>query len=195
MNITKTTLALGLASGLFAQTLSASGFELTIPPSSEFVDAESSVNVPLPTDEGRRIKLTLDFEPSPSNAVQVAFGRDLNGSENLEPEETELVVGCDCGEPFVRGESKSRVAIERSEIAEGLREQCNLSICSAGQSGQEANHQCSTSTSSSTQHLMFRLKQPRERWNLAKVTTHNLANTNLTVFAEFYDRGKLLFLR
>ena len=41
----------------------------------------------------------------------------------------------------------------------------------------------------------FNLKQPRERWNLAKVTTHNLADTNLMVFAEFYDRGKLLFLR
>ena len=32
------------------------------PPPSEFVDTESSVNVPIPTDEGRHIKLTLAFE-------------------------------------------------------------------------------------------------------------------------------------
>ena len=184
MNITKTTLALGLASGLFAQTLSASGAERTIPspPPSEFVDAESSVNVPLPTDEGRRIKLTLAFEPMSSNAVQVAFGNDLNGSENLEPEETELVVGCDCGEWFVRDEVKMRGEGEQRNVQVSLEEQ-------------EGDHHCSPSPLTFTSLVTFNLKQPRERWDLAKVTTHNLADTNLIVTAEFYNRGKVLFLR
>ena len=142
--------------------------DLPNPPQSAFVDAESAVNVSLPTDEGRRIRLTLAFDPMPSNAVQVAFGNDLNGSENLEPEETEMVVGCDCGVWFVRDEVERR----------GGGGQWNLT----------------TSISNRVSGLL-EVKQPRERWNLAKVTTHNLADTNLVVTAEFYDRGKLLFLR
>ena len=151
-----------------ATTAFAAAETLPIPPPSAFVDAESSVNVPLPTDEGRRIKLTLAFEPTPTNAVQLAFGNDLNGSENLEPEETELVVGCDCGEWFVRDEVERR----------GGGGQWNLT----------------TSISKRVSGLL-EVKQPRKRWNLAKVTTRNLADTNLIVTAEFYNRGQVLFLR
>ena len=155
------------------------------PPPSEFVDAESSVNVPIPTDEGRHIKLTLAFEPTPSNAVQVAFGRDLNGSETLEPEETEMIVGCDCGSPVVRDEVKGR----------GEGEQRNVQV-SFEEHGED-NH-CSPSPMSSPSPLIFTLKQSRivsDRWTLAKVTTHNLADTNLTVTAEFYTKGAALILR
>ena len=168
--MTKCKLKPALFAGLavFASAAVALEHDLPNPPPSEFVDAESSVNVPLPTDEGRRIRLTLAFEPTPSNAVQVAFGNDLNGSENLEPEETEMVVGCDCGVWFVRDEVERR----------GGGGQWNLT----------------TSISNRVSGLL-EVKQPRVRWNLAKVTTHNLADTNLMVFAEFYDRGKLLFLR
>ena len=124
--------------------------------------------MPLPTDEGRRIRLTLDFEATPSNCVQVAFGNDWNGSENLEPEETELIVGCDCGEWFVRDEVERR--------------------------GGGGRWNLTTSVSNRASGLL-ELKQPRERWSLAKVTTHNLADTNLTVTAKFYNRGQALFLR
>ena len=153
---------------------------LPTPPQSAFVDAESSVNVPLPTDEGRRIKLTLAFEATPSNAVQAAFGNDFNGSENLELEETELVVGVDCGEPYKVG--RGVLAAPQSPSNE---------IAFETDCGVPGGHALPTNVVTCT----FNLKQPRERWDLAKVTTHNLADTNLTVIAEFYDRGKVLFLR
>ena len=147
------------------------------PPPSEFVDMESSTTVPIPTDQGRRIKLTLDFESTPSNAVQVAFGRDLNADDDLAPEETDVVVGCDCGGAVVRDEVK----VEGEGVAvkvEGEGEQWNC------------DHHCSPSP------LIFTLKQPKaDRWTLAKVTTHNLADTNLTVTAEFYTSGAALILR
>ena len=155
------------------------------PPPSEFVDAESSVNVPIPTDEGRHLKLTIAFEPTPSNAVQVAFGRDLNGSETLEPEETEMIVGCDCGIPVVRDEVKVRGEGEQRNVQDSFEEQ-------------ESDHNCSPSPISSPSPLIFTLKQPKavsSRWTLAKVTTHNLADTNLTVTAEFYTKGAALILR
>ena len=159
---------LALCAGLLtiAASAFASAHTLTTPPPSEFVDAESSVNVPIPTDEGRHLRLTLAFEPTPSNAVLVAFGRDLNGSETLEPEETELIVGCDCGFPVV---------------------------------GVESSGSCSVVGSTATPIIhTFSLKQSRivaERWTLAKVTTHNLADTNLTVTADFYTKGTKLILR
>ena len=78
--------------------------KLPTPPPSEFADAESSVNVPIPTDRGRLLRLTFAFDPSPTSAVQVALGNDENGDENLEPEETQFTIGCDCGEWFARRE-------------------------------------------------------------------------------------------
>ena len=168
-----------LCAGYLALALVATAAEqsLPTPPPSEFVDMESSTTVPIPTDQGRRIKLTLDFESTPSNAVQVAFGRDLNADDDLAPEETEVVVGCDCGGAVVRDEVK----VEGEGVAakvEGEGEQWNC------------DHHCSPSP------LTFTLKQPKaDRWTHAKVTTHNLADTNLTVTAEFYAKGNLLILR
>ena len=185
MNKMKTVPAL-CAGFLMSATMALASTEmLQNPPPSEFVDAESSVNVPIPTDEGRHIKLTLAFEPTPSNAVQVAFGRDLNGSETLEPEETEMIVGCDCGVPVVRDEVKGR----------GEGEQRNVQVSCEEQ---ESDHNCSPSPSAFTSLLAFHIRQAQsvaERWNLAKVTTHNLVDTNLTVTAEFYTKGAALILR
>ena len=157
MNIRK---CLPAVAGFFiAAAASAAQHDLPTSPPSEFVDAESSVNVPLPTNEGRHIRLTLAFDPSPTNAVQVAFGNDANADGDLAPEETVVSLGVDCGVPFVWKESKSKV-------------------------------ECSTSTSD------FDLKQPKAvRWNLAKVTTHNIADTNVTVTAKFYSTGIALILR
>ena len=145
MNIRK---CLPAVAGFFiAAAASAAQHDLPTPPPSEFVDAESSVNVPLPTNEGRHIRLTLAFDPSPTNAVQVAFGNDANADGDLAPEETALRVGCDCGVWF------------------------------GGDEG------------------VFDLKSPKLRWDLAKVTTHNIADTNVTVTAKFYSTGFALILR
>ena len=173
MNIRKT---LPAVAGFFiaSAALAAEQF-LPTPPPSEFVDAESSVNVPLPTTEGRYIKLTFSFDPSPSNAVQVAFGCDVDADGDLAPEETELIVGCDCGEIQVKGRGEG--------------EQRNVQVSFEEQ---ESDLHCSPSP------LTFTLKQSRivsDRWTLAKVTTHNLADTNLAVTADFYTKGTKLILR
>ena len=177
----KPAIFVGLAVG--AIVAAASQSNLPTPPPSAFVDAESSVTVPIPTDQGRHINLTIAFEPTPSNAVQVAFGRDLNGSETLEPEETELIVGVDCGEIQVKVEG------------EGEGEQRNVQVSFEEQ---ESDLHCSPSPTTFTSHPAFHIRQAQacaERWTLAKVTTHNLADTNLTVTAEFYTSGAALILR
>ena len=180
MNCPTTRTVLLAACVALALTAPATDRPFPVPPPSTYLDAESSVNVPLPTDQGRRIKLTVAFDPTPSNAVQVAFGNDLNGSENLEPEETELVLGVDCGEPYMVG--RGVLAAPQSS---------NNEIAFETDCGVPGGHALPTNA---VVHV-FQLKQPRERWSLAKVTTHNLADTNLIVTAEFYNRGQVLFLR
>ena len=138
-----------LCAGILASVLSASAgiHPLPTPPPSEFADAESSVTVPLPATEGRYLRLSLAFDPSPTNAVQVAFGIDANHDNNLAPEETSLRIGCDCGVWFGGGEG------------------------------------------------VFNLKSPKTHWTHAKITTHNLATTNITATANFYNQGFALILR
>ena len=90
-----------LCAGLIASAATAFAGEQTLPtpPPSGYVDTESSVNVPIADWPRlrRRFTLALAANTSPTGCVQVAFGRDTNGDECLEPEETELVVGNDCG--------------------------------------------------------------------------------------------------
>ena len=114
-----------LFSGLIAvSAASAAERALPTPPTSEFADTESAVNVPLYDwpEQGRRVTLTLAANATPSNCVQIAFGQDTNGDENLEPEETMVVVGVDCGVAFARnervgGESRWTVEWESSFVA------------------------------------------------------------------------------
>ena len=177
MNTNKNRLPVVCAGFLaFATAASAASRPLPTPGPSEYVDAESSVNVPLPTNEGRHIRLTLAFEPSPTNAVQVAFGRDANADGDLAPEETAVRVGCDCGEIQVKDEG---VGVQRRS-----------GILSASEP--ESSLLCTPTP------ITFTLKQPTavsSRWNLAKVTTHNIADTNVTVTAKFYNTGFALILR
>ena len=149
-----------------ATGLSAAVRPLPTPPTSPYPDAESSVCVPLDPSRGPLMRLQLATDFTPSNAVIVAFGTDADNDGDLSPEETDLRVGCDCGVVQVK--------------VEGEGEQRNLLSYSAGQPEQGYTHLCSTSTSD----FDFVLKQPSDvsrRYDLAKVTTHNLTSTNLVV--------------
>ena len=174
MNTNKNRLPVVCAGFLaFATAASAALRPLPTPGPSEYVDAESSVNVPIPTNEGRHIRLTLAFDPSPTNAVQVAFGNDANADGDLAPEETALRVGCDCGMWFAREE---------------------VVVGSPSPTVESSNILCTTTTT----NYNYELKQPKAvsaRWDLAKVTTHNIADTNVTITAKFYSTGFALILR
>lgn len=106
MNIKMQKTAVAAVLLVAANVASAAARPLPTPAASAFPDRESSVNVALPDWPalGRRILLALSAHATGSNAVQVAFGQDANGDEDLEPEETQLVVGVDCGEWFARDE-------------------------------------------------------------------------------------------
>ncbi len=77
-------------------------------PAPAFADREVSGDASLPagrTNDLRTFRLEMTFESTPSNNVQVAFGRDnLPADGFLAAEETDFIVGWDCGEWFLRPE-------------------------------------------------------------------------------------------
>ena len=88
---------------------------------SPFADAEASTNVPPPVRGGDPLAFgfSLEFAGSESNGVEIAFGRDADGDGVLAPEETDLAVGWDCGEWFVRSEPAGTTEAEPAAVSGG----------------------------------------------------------------------------
>ena len=68
-------------------------------PAWEFADTEVSTNVPFafPQVNVKHFFLSMELAGTPSNNVQVAFGRDANTNGVLEVEEAGFAIGWDCG--------------------------------------------------------------------------------------------------
>lgn len=68
-------------------------------PAWEFADTEVSTNVPFafPQANVKHLLLSLELAGTPSNNVEVAFGRDTNTNGVLEVGETGFEIGWDCG--------------------------------------------------------------------------------------------------
>ena len=73
-------------------------------PAWEFADTEVSTNVPFafPQANVKHFFLSMELAGTPSNNVQVAFGRDANTNGVLEVEESGFAIGWDCGRWRVR---------------------------------------------------------------------------------------------
>ena len=69
----------------------------------EFLDTEVSAHHRLecPLQGLRGLDFRLDFNGTPSNNVEVAFGRDEDSDGSLSPHETDVVVGWECGRYFI----------------------------------------------------------------------------------------------
>ena len=153
----------------------ATGCPLTTPPPSSHPDTECSVNVAVTNwpSLGRRVKLTLSANFTPSNCVQIAFGQDANADGDLAPGETMLRIGVDCGEPFARWEV---VVGSRSPTVEW------------------SNFLCTPTTNI----YDFTFKQPSavsSRMNFAKVTTRGRGDSAAQIAAEVTRPGVALFIR
>ena len=74
-------------------------------PAWEFADTEVTTNVPFafPQANVKHFFLSMELAGTPSNNVQVAFGRDANTNGVLEVEEAGFAIGWDCGKWRVRG--------------------------------------------------------------------------------------------
>ena len=73
-------------------------------PPAVHADTETVTNVPFATalDVAGRLSFGLVCRATPSNNVEVAFGRDSDGNGMLDVGEEDCIVGWDCGVWFVR---------------------------------------------------------------------------------------------
>ena len=66
------------------------------------------------------LDFSLSFNATPSNNVEVAFGVDSDGDGKLALDETEMVIGWDCGRYFIRnfqtGETVEEEAVESQSV-------------------------------------------------------------------------------
>ena len=87
-------------------------------PSVEHVDTEAATNVPFTAwqEHVGKFKFGLTCRTTATNNVQFAFGRDADEDGILSLEESDLVVGWDCGKWFVQGGYDA----ERIEAAVGM---------------------------------------------------------------------------
>ena len=180
MNTTRLKPAILAALVVAATVLSAAVRPLPTPQLSPFPDRESSICATLTDcpDLGRNIVLTISALATPSNAVQVAFGQDTNGDSDLAPEETQIVLGVDCGVPFIREEVN--VGKWKSGILSASEEESTLD--------------CSPSPLTFT----FSLKQPSAvsaRFDFAKITTRGREETAAQIAAQITRPGVALILR
>ena len=102
------------------------GAELPQLPTPEFLDAEVSATRRLeqPAFGLRGLDFRLDFNGTPSNNVEVAFGRDLDENGSLAPHETDVIVGWECGRYFIErfrtGERIEEANVGTNDVARSL---------------------------------------------------------------------------
>ncbi len=100
MKFTAASIAALAASGALAASVCSGPL-----PASAFADTESTTNIPFSVcrQGGQLFDIRMELFATPSNNVEVAFGRDDDMDGRLQPCEIGLVVGWDCGEWTVRG--------------------------------------------------------------------------------------------
>lgn len=175
MNVKTIKAALATALTCLASAALARTQNLPTPPPSPYPDAESSVDVPLANwpDLDRSVGFGFSLASTPSNAVQIALGQDANGNAELEPEETFLVLGCDCGEPFVREEVP-------------------------GYAAQSSVEQSANPNDLTRIRADFALRQPKPveaRYDFARVTTRGRGESAAEIVARLQRPHVVLFVR
>ena len=150
---------------------------LPIPPPSEYADTESRIDFAVTNwpGLGRHIKLWLSAVTTPSNNVQIAFGRDANADGTLAPHEIQIVAGFDCGSWFVRDERDNPA---RSLVVEDW----------ADADSQLTNQQTKVI------HLR-QVSSVSNRFDFAQVTTRGRGESAAQSAAEIFRLGTALFLR
>ena len=105
-----------LATALSALVAAGAPSRAALPPVTH-ADTEVSTNVPFTAAlaAAGRFAFDLSCRATPSNNVEVAFGTDANGNGVLEPEETDRVVGWDCGSWFTRKGADGACQMENGE--------------------------------------------------------------------------------
>jgi hypothetical protein len=96
------------------------GIDIGQLPASGYLDTEVTAHYPLDQPENvDNLDFSLVFNGTASNNVEVAFGKDSDGDGKLSMDETDMVVGWDCGSYFAENFKTCEVVKELNVGAEG----------------------------------------------------------------------------
>ena len=96
--------AMGIAGSVALPAFALPPVHPVLPPVT-YIDTEAATNVPFTAwqEHVGKFKFSLTCRTTATNNVQFAFGRDADDDGILSLEESDLVVGWDCGKWFVQG--------------------------------------------------------------------------------------------
>jgi hypothetical protein len=114
-----------LAMALLPLCAAAVSLDVAQLPTPVFADREVSGDAALPANRLEKLRvfrLEMTFASTPSNNVQVAFGRDNRPADGrLAAEETDFIIGWDCGEWFIRPQGLRERFVFAPAVTNGTR--------------------------------------------------------------------------
>ena len=170
-------------------------------PGPSFADREVSEDTALPANRNdflRTFRLEMTFGSTPSNNVQVAFGRDDSPADGeLEADETDLIIGYDCGEWFLRPRGlKERYAFTAgtNETAQTLTAAIRVNSQGAPLSAAFGDTRGGFAFPGLALSPMPEWLRP-DRWTHLRVTVRGASAANETVRARFLPDGAVITVR
>jgi len=170
-------------------------------PAPPFADREVSGDAALPasrTNDLRTFRLELSFESTPSNNVQVAFGRDNMPADGfLAAEETDFIIGWDCGEWFLRPQGLADIHTFTPENIQGPRKltmEIPVSVTGAPKSAAFRDGSDVFAFPGLTLSPFPEWLKP-DIWTCLRVTVRGCTGTNENVRARFLADGARILIR
>ena len=114
----------------FVCALASVARELPVLPEPAFADTEVTAHHPLvlPPTNVNGLNLEIAFSGTPSNNVEITFGRDEDGDGELSFDEAGVLLGWDCGAYFIErvatGERFEETSVDSDDAARHLHWNC-----------------------------------------------------------------------
>ena len=169
-------------------------------PAPVFTDTEVSTNVTMTawSENTRQFNVTLQFDATPSNNVQVAFGTDASADGNLSAEETSLTLGWDCGEWFIASDAVTN-RFTAAPASSSTRKELTFSM-SLGADGFLRTLELADGNSSLTFSGLTSLPVPpawmySKDWSLLKVIARGTDAQNEQIVVRLSNNAVILLLR
>lgn len=172
-------------------------------PEPSYADQEVSGDAVLPanrTDLLRTFRLDLTFASTPSNNVQVAFGRDTMPADGaLAAEETAFIIGLDCGEWFLRPQGLKEWYTFTPSDVQTARTRTLTAVIRVDAQGEPKTVLFSDDAGTFTFQGLTLSPVPQwlrpDLWTCLRVTARGYTGTNETIRARFLQDGARIILR
>ena len=171
--------------------------ELTSP---VFVDTEVTTNVQMTawSQNTRHFAVTLQFDATPSNNVQVALGTDASADGNLSTEETGLTLGWDCGAWFIASSAVTN-RFTAAPAGAGTRKELSLKMTLGADGLPRTLEMMDGSAALAFSDLALLPIPPAwmysKHWNRIKVTARGVDAQNEQITVKLSNDAVILLLR